>query len=98
MSLGFRKVFTSGPFRMTLSKSGVSMSVGAGGAGLTTGPRGTRVSYSKGGFYYRTRLDATPRRSNSPQIPPAQRELQGPSPLDCAPTAGTHHSTNNSPP
>ena len=89
MSFGFRKGFISGPFRMTHSKSGVSMSVGAGAARLTTGPRGTRVSYSKGGFYYRSRLDATPRRSNSPQIPPAQRELEGPSHPAAAPPADT---------
>jgi hypothetical protein len=43
---------------MTMSKSGLSMSVGAGGARITSGPRGTHVSFSKAGFYYRTRLDA----------------------------------------
>ncbi len=69
MSFGFRKSFTSGPFRMTLSKTGVSMSVGAGGARLTTGPRGTHVSFSKGGFYYRTRLDTPPARRATPQAP-----------------------------
>lgn len=58
MGFGFRKTFSSGPFRMTFSKSGMSMSIGAGGARLTAGPRGTHVSFSKGGFYYRTRLDA----------------------------------------
>ncbi len=74
MSFGFRKGFTSGPFRMTFSKSGVSMSVGAGGARLTAGPRGTRVSYSKGGFYYRTRIDSPPKGPLGPQAPPPQRE------------------------
>ncbi|MBZ5672743.1 MAG: DUF4236 domain-containing protein [Acidobacteriia bacterium] len=79
MSFGFRKGFKSGPFRMTLSKSGVSMSVGAGGARLTAGPRGTHVSFSKGGFYYRTRLDASRRESMSPQVPLTQREAVEPS-------------------
>jgi hypothetical protein len=60
---------------MTFSKSGVSMSVGAGGARLTAGPRGTRVSFSKGGFYYRTRLD-TPQRGNArSQTAPAPPEI-----------------------
>jgi hypothetical protein len=55
---------------MTVSKTGVSMSVGAGGARLTAGPRGTHVSFSKGGFYYRTRLDAPPKGGDAPQAPP----------------------------
>jgi len=75
MSFGFRKGFKSGPFRMTFSKSGVSMSVGAGGARLTAGPRGTHVSFSKGGFYYRTRLDAPHRGYVGPQAPPLQRDM-----------------------
>ena len=74
MSFGFRKGFSSGPFRMTFSKSGLSMSVGAGGARLTAGPRGTRVSFSQGGFYYRTRLDTPGRSRMNPQPSPLQRE------------------------
>ncbi len=74
MSFGFRKGFTSGPFRMTFSKSGVSMSVGAGGARLTAGPRGTHVSFSKGGFYYRTRVDTPGRSRIDSQPTPPQRE------------------------
>jgi hypothetical protein len=67
MSFGFRKGFSSGPFRMTFSKRGLSMSVGAGGARITAGPRGTHVSFSKGGFYYRTRLDRPQSRAFVPE-------------------------------
>lgn len=87
MSFGFRKGFKSGPFRMTLSKSGVSMSVGAGGARLTAGPRGTRVSFSKGGFYYRTRLDIPQRRNTSSQVPTTPAEaVEFPRPVAPAPS------------
>lgn len=81
MSFGFRKGFSSGPFRMTFSKSGASMSVGAGGARLTAGPRGTHVSFSKGGFYYRTRLDSPGRSHIGSQPAPQKREpLESPAP------------------
>lgn len=56
MSFGFRKSFSSGPLRFTLSKSGVSTSFGVRGARVTTGPRGTFVTVSSHGFYYRERL------------------------------------------
>lgn len=86
MSFGFRKGFNTGPFRMTFSKSGVSMSVGAGGARLTAGPRGTHVSFSKGGFYYRTRLDAPQRGNVGPQMPcPPQEAVDAALPV-AAPT------------
>jgi hypothetical protein len=72
MGFGFRKSLTSGPFRITVSKLGLSMSLGAGGARVTAGPRGTHVSFSKAGFYYRTRLDAPPRREKNAQHPEVQ--------------------------
>ena len=37
MSFGFRKSFSTGPFRFTFSKSGVSTSFGVRGARVTTG-------------------------------------------------------------
>jgi hypothetical protein len=73
MSFGFRKSFTSGPFRMSFSKSGLSVSVGAGGARLTSGPRGTHVSFSKGGFYYRTRLDRPGRANTDEPVSPMRQ-------------------------
>jgi hypothetical protein len=85
MSFGFRKGFQSGPFRMTFSKTGVSMSVGAGGARLTAGPRGTHVSFSKGGFYYRTRLDTPQRGKVSPDAPPMQEGAAASCPVTGAP-------------
>lgn len=58
MGFGFRKSFGSGPFRFTVSPSGVSSSVGVRGARVTSGPRGTFVTVSSHGFYYRHRMDA----------------------------------------
>lgn len=94
MSFGFRKGFSSGPFRMTFSKTGVSMSVGAGGARLTAGPRGTHVSFSKGGFYYRTRLDTSGTPNACYPAPPTQREtLEAPAvsspPAEATPAIST---------
>lgn len=91
MSFGFRKGFKSGPFRMTFSKSGVSMSMGAGGARLTAGPRGTHVSFSKGGFYYRSRLKVPEKaNSRSPVQPTDGESVEAPvstatSPVEAAP-------------
>lgn len=73
MGFGFRKSFGSGPFRFTVSPSGVSSSFGVRGARVTAGPRGTFVTVSSHGFYYRHRLDsgksAAPYRSGAPQEP-----------------------------
>jgi len=81
MSFGFRKSFSSGPFRVTLSKSGLSTSFGAGGARVTSGPRGTHVSFSKGGFYYRTRIDQPlERRAPTDTVPPSLQTGSVPSP------------------
>jgi Protein of unknown function (DUF4236) len=57
MGFGFRKSFGSGPFRVTVSPSGVSTSFGVRGARVTAGPRGTFVTVSSHGVYYRHRLD-----------------------------------------
>lgn len=69
MSFGFRKSFSTGPFRFTLSKSGVSSSFGVRGARLTAGPRGTYVTVGSHGFYYRERVghgrESGPRTSGS---------------------------------
>lgn len=57
MGFGFRKSFSTGPFRFTVSKSGVSTSFGVRGARVTTGPRGTYITVSSHGLYYRERID-----------------------------------------
>src|SRR5436305_1802758 len=56
MGFGFRKSYTSGPFRFTVSKSGISSSFGVKGARVTMGPRGTHISVGSHGFYYRERI------------------------------------------
>jgi len=57
MGFGFRKTFSSGPFRFTVSPSGVSSSFGVRGARISSGPRGTFVTVSSHGAYYRHRID-----------------------------------------
>lgn len=53
MGLRFRKSFGSGPFRVNLSKSGVSYSVGTKGARVTKKVGGgVRTSVGTGGVYY----------------------------------------------
>ena len=63
----FRKSFGSGPFRVNLSKSGISTSFGVKGARLNVGPRGTYISVGSHGVYYRQRIDA-PARNSLPSI------------------------------
>src|ERR1017187_8398254 len=67
----FRKSFGSGPFRVNLSKSGISTSFGVKGARLNVGPRGTYISVGSHGVYYRQRIDA-PARNSLPSIGPPQ--------------------------
>lgn len=55
----FRRSRKFGPFRVTISKSGISGSVGVGGLRLTQSSRGTHFSASTGtGLSYRRRLDS----------------------------------------
>lgn len=63
MSWYFRRSRKLGPFRVTVSSSGVSGSLGIGGVRLTSSPSGTYVSASPGArFYFRERLDSRPER------------------------------------
>jgi hypothetical protein len=57
MPLYFRKSKKLGPVRMTVSKSGVTTSAGAGGARFGIGPRGTYIHVGHGGTYYRQSLN-----------------------------------------
>jgi len=64
--MGFyvRKSFGSGPFRFTVSKRGVSTSVGTRGLRVSSGPSGDYLSAGMGGVYMRERLGS---RSRQPQ-------------------------------
>lgn len=66
MGWRFKKSYRRGPVRFTVSKSGVSTSVGVKGARLTSGPRGTYITLGRGGLSYRHRLDS-PKPSNTSQ-------------------------------
>ena len=57
MPLYFRRSRTFGPFRLTVSKRGLSTSLGAKGLRLTSGPNGVRATASKYGLRYTERLD-----------------------------------------
>jgi hypothetical protein len=52
------------------------------------GPRGTHVSFSKGGFYYRTRLDS-PSRGNLVSQPTQRETIESPVPLSASPVETT---------
>ncbi len=57
----FRRSKKFGPFRITVSKSGISTSVGVGGLRLTNSSHGTHFSASPGGgLYYRQRIGGQP--------------------------------------
>ena len=90
MPFSFRRSKSFGPFRLTVSKRGLSTSVGAKGLRLTKGPSGTHATASAGGLRYRTRLDPAakprtrsqpPRRTTTPRAPkpvPATRRALPP--------------------
>lgn len=75
--MGFyvRKSLRAGPFRFTMSPSGLGVSVGFPGFKVGSGPRGNYVHIGGQGIYYRTTADSsrsgqTPR-PRTPPIPPA---------------------------
>jgi len=70
MGWSYRKSFGAGPFRLNLSKSGVSYSVGVRGARVNFSSRGTYVNLSSHGISYRSKISGVPV-SNVPQIIPA---------------------------
>jgi hypothetical protein len=75
MAWSYRKSFRSGPFRLNLSKSGVSYSVGVKGARVNVGPRGTYVNLSAHGISYRRKISGTAVPvSQVPQLVPAGLE------------------------
>jgi hypothetical protein len=48
MRFGFRKSFKAGPFRTTVTKRGLTHSVGAGGLRVSTGRRRKKKAKSEG--------------------------------------------------
>jgi hypothetical protein len=58
MEIYLRKSISAGPFRFSLSGSGVGLSVGVKGFQIGRGPRGNYVHMGRGGLYYRTSIDA----------------------------------------
>lgn len=71
MGLFFRKSVKCGPFRFTLSKSGVGVSVGVRGFRVGSGPHGNHVSMGRGGIYYRKTFS-----NHSPQLRALQPSVQ----------------------
>ncbi|MCX6272163.1 MAG: DUF4236 domain-containing protein [Bacteroidetes bacterium] len=63
----FRKSFGAGPFRVNLSKSGLSYSFGAKGARINYGPRGTYVNFGSNGIYYRKKIGGFSQKTKSKQ-------------------------------
>lgn len=77
MSFYLRKTVKAGPFRVSLSRSGLGVSTGVPGLRVGTGPRGSYVRVGAHGVYYRQTLShpsrpgqATPRRSQQAQPGP----------------------------
>ncbi|HYR91606.1 MAG TPA: DUF4236 domain-containing protein [Terriglobia bacterium] len=64
MSFWFRKSFKFGPGRISLSKSGPSLSGGTKGARLTLGARGLNLMAGAKGIFYRKHLGGA---TNSPR-------------------------------
>jgi hypothetical protein len=78
VSFSFRRSKKFGPFRMTVSNTGVGTSVGIGGVRVTNSPRGgLHLSISAAGLTYRTRLRSQRQEPLSPQMSKAISPNQG---------------------
>jgi hypothetical protein len=76
MPLRFYRRFRAGPFRMNLSRRGVSYSSGGRGLWLTVGPRNSRTSVgvpSTGLYWYQQRRFPPPANDDSPFLPRPHR-------------------------
>ncbi|WP_142683496.1 DUF4236 domain-containing protein [Chitinophaga polysaccharea] len=71
MGWSYRKSFGVSPFRINLSKKGISYSLGVKGARVNISSRGTYVSLSSHGITYRQKISgpAVPVRQTAPPIP-----------------------------
>ena len=66
MGWSWRRSISLGPFRLNLSRSGVGISFGAGGARVSTGPRGSFTTLGLGGFRYSKRIAPPPPHQATP--------------------------------
>jgi hypothetical protein len=81
MSFYLRKTVKAGPFRVSLSRSGIGVSTGVPGLRVGTGPRGSYVRVGTHGVYYRQTLSQPVRRRTVPRQP----QLLQPTPYGMAP-------------
>lgn len=78
MGFYFRKSLRAGPFRFSLSKSGIGVSTGFTGFRVGMGPRGNYVSMGRNGLSYKSTLpsgmkssqDTSPRQESDSSSPP----------------------------
>lgn len=70
MPFYLRKAISTGPFRFSLSNSGIGLSVGVKGLRFGIGPRGNYIHAVRGGLYYRTSLSRAGQKVRQP--PPSQ--------------------------
>jgi DNA polymerase-3 subunit epsilon len=95
-----RKSLKAGPFRVSLSKSGVGVSTGVPGFRVGSGPRGNYVRAGKHGVYYRATLPSgrRPTTAATRSTPPtgalptpssvvATHDITGASALELAPSS-----------
>lgn len=69
MGFRFKRTFGSGPFRATLSKSGISYSIGVKGARVTFSNHGTYVSFGRNGIHYRKKITGPDQHRNYQRVP-----------------------------
>jgi hypothetical protein len=69
MSFYLRKTVKAGPFRVSLSRSGIGMSTGVPGLRVGTGPRGSYIRVGAHGAYYRQTLSQPGGRNRPAQRP-----------------------------
>jgi hypothetical protein len=81
MSFYLRKTVKAGPFRVSLSRSGIGMSTGVPGLRVSSGPRGSYIRVGAHGVYYRQTLSKPARQSRAvprqPAPPSRQRAVGG---------------------
>lgn len=80
MSFYLRKTVKAGPFRVSLSRSGLGMSTGVPGLRVGPGPRGSYIRVGTHGVYYRQTLSRPGRSRSVPRQPlaPSRTRLGAP--------------------
>lgn len=69
MSFYLRKSLKAGPFRVSLSRSGIGVSTGVPGLRVGAGPRGSYIRVGGHGVYYRQTLSQPTGRSRATSVP-----------------------------